>query len=77
MPINRKLTRDPERIEFARDQRKQANESSQDVWQLVRGRRLLCEKFRCEYPLGPYTLDFSCVALKLDVEIDGKNHLTE
>jgi very-short-patch-repair endonuclease len=38
---------------------------------------MLGEKFRREYPLGLYTLDFVCIELKLNIEIDGKDHLTE
>ena len=77
MAIKRKPTRSPERIAFAREQRKQANEFSHDVWQMVRAGRMLGEKLRREYPVGPYTLDFVSIELKLDVEIDGKDHLTE
>ncbi len=69
--------RDADRIEFARSQRKQANEFSHDVWQMIRAGRMLGEKFKREYPIGPYTLDFVCIGLKLNIEIDGKNHLTE
>ncbi len=69
--------RDQDRIEFARSQRNQANEFSHDVWQMVRAGRMLGEKFKREYPLGPYTLDFVCIELKLNIEIDGKDHLTE
>ena len=69
--------RDPERTDFARSQRKQANEFSHDVWQMVRAGRMLGEKFRREYSSGPYTLDFVCVDLQLNIEIDGKDHLTE
>jgi len=32
---------------------------------------------RREHPLGSYTLDFVCIELKLNIEIDGKDHLTE
>lgn len=77
MSIKRSRERQPERIEFARSQRKQANEFSLDVWQMVRAGRMLGEKFKREYPLGPYTLDFVCIELKLDIEVDGKDHLTE
>ena len=77
MPIRRRSTRRPEQIAFARDQRQTANEFAGDVWQLLRGRRLLGEKFRREHPMGPYTLDFACLDLKLDVEIDGVDHQTE
>ncbi len=77
MSIKRSRERQPERIDFARQQRTQANEFSHDVWQMVRGGRTLGEKFRREYPLGPYTLDFVCIELKLNIEIDGKDHWSE
>ena len=77
MSIKRGRERQPERIEFARSQRRQANEFSQTVWQMVRAGRMLSEKFRREFPLGPYTLDFVCIDLKLNNEVDGKDHLTE
>ncbi|TWU50550.1 hypothetical protein Poly51_38420 [Rubripirellula tenax] len=69
--------RNPERTKFARDQRQQANEFARDVWELVRGRRIQNAKFRREHPVGPYTLDFVCLELKLNLEIDGKDHFTE
>ena len=77
MSTKRSRERQPERIEFARQQRHEANEFSQDVWQMLRSGRMLGFKFRREYPVGPYTLDFVCIELKLDIEIDGKDHLTE
>jgi very-short-patch-repair endonuclease len=77
MSKRRVSRRDPEQIAFARVQRQQANEFSQSVWEMVRSGRLLGEKFRREYALGPYTLDFVCIDLKLNIEIDGRNHLTE
>ena len=69
--------RDPEAIAFARDQRATANEFAQDVWQMVRNRRCRVRKFRREYPIPPYTVDFCCVALKLIVDVNGKHHQTE
>ncbi len=77
MPNQKPSNRDPEQIAFAREQRQQANEFAQDVWQMVRNRKILDAKFRREYPVGPYTLDFVCLALKLNVEIDGKDHLSD
>ena len=44
---------------------------------MVRSGRMLGDKLRLEYPLGPYTLDFVCIELQLDIEIDGKGHLTD
>ncbi|TWT59253.1 endonuclease domain-containing protein [Allorhodopirellula solitaria] len=77
MPHPRRSRGDSERIEFARRQRQTANEFARDVWELVRGRRVLGHKFRREHPVGPYTLDFVCLELMLDLEIDGKDHLTD
>lgn len=76
MPPSRHSRRDPEQIAFAREQRKDANDFAQHVWQMVRSGRILGEKFRREHPIGPYTLDFVCLELKLNIEIDGKEHLT-
>ena len=69
--------RHSERIEFARDQRMQANEFAMDVWQMLRARRMRGEKFRREHPIPPYTVDFVCLRLKLVIEVDGEHHLTE
>lgn len=44
---------------------------------MVRNRGCHGEKFRREYSIGPYTVDFCCVALKLILEIDGEHHFTE
>jgi very-short-patch-repair endonuclease len=70
-------SRHPERIEFAREQRRQANEFVQDVWQMLRASKLRGKKFRREHSIPPYTVDFVCIELKLIVEIDGKHHQTE
>ena len=69
--------RDPDAIAFARDQRQQANEFANLVWEMVRNRRCRAQKFRREYPIPPYTADFCCVVLKLIIEIDGEDHFTE
>ncbi len=52
------------------------NEFAQDVWKLVRNRRCRGQKFRREYPIPPYTVDFCCVALNLIIEVDGEHHQT-
>ncbi|WP_407699867.1 endonuclease domain-containing protein [Stieleria sedimenti] len=74
--MNRRPRRDPEAISFARDQRARGNEFARDVWQMLRNRRCRNQKFRREYAIPPYTVDFCCVALKLIVEVDGEPHQT-
>ncbi|MCE9547029.1 MAG: endonuclease domain-containing protein [Planctomycetia bacterium] len=75
--MKRSAARARDAIEFARDQRAAANEFAQAVWQWVRHRKICGQKFRREYPVPPYTADFCCVELKLILEIDGAEHLTE
>ena len=72
-----KRRRNPEATAFARDQRAMANEFARDVWQMVRNRLCGGAKFRREYTIGPYTVDFCCIALKLIVEVDGEHHFQE
>ncbi|WP_390621088.1 endonuclease domain-containing protein [Stieleria neptunia] len=43
---------------------------------MLRNRRCRNQKFRREYPIAPYTVDFCCVDLKLIIEVDGKPHQT-
>ncbi len=75
--MNRRLPRDPEAIQFARHQRAIANEFAQNLWQMLRNRRCRNQKFRREYPIPPYTVDFCCLALKLIIEVDGEHHQTD
>lgn len=63
-------------IEFARLQRRTANEFASTVWQWVRNRNCCGQKFRREVPIPPYTVDFCCLELKLIIEVDGAPHLT-
>ncbi len=64
----------PEAIAFVQDQRARSNEFAWDAWDMVRDRRCRGQKFRREHPIPPYTADFSCVALKLIIEVDGEAH---
>ena len=69
--------RNPDATKFALDQRSTANEFATTVWNMVRNRGVCGEKFRREYTIQPYTVDFCCVSLKLVVEVDGEHHFTE
>ena len=75
--MKRSRARSPDAIEFARSQRAAANEFASTVWQWVRNRQIGNQKFRREYAIPPYTADFCCVELRLILEIDGADHLTE
>ena len=47
------------------------------VWSRIRGRQLLGFKFRRQFAIGDYFVDFACVAARLAVEIDGPLHEEE
>jgi very-short-patch-repair endonuclease len=47
------------------------------IWPKLRGKRMLGYKFRRQYSVGPYAVDFYCPALKLAVEIDGDSHFQD
>ncbi|AMV30634.1 hypothetical protein VN12_00865 [Pirellula sp. SH-Sr6A] len=75
--MKRSRSRSKEAIEFAQSQRRTSNEFSTNVWQWIRNRQIQGLKFRREYPIPPYTVDFCCVEQKLIIEIDGESHFTE
>ncbi|HJT15934.1 MAG TPA: DUF559 domain-containing protein, partial [Thermoanaerobaculia bacterium] len=60
--------------DVAREFRKTPTKTEKIVWRWLRGRRLGGSKFRRQYPIGRYIVDFYCDALKLVVEIDGAAH---
>jgi very-short-patch-repair endonuclease len=47
------------------------------LWARLRRRQVLGYKFRRQFSVGPYSIDFYCPALKLAVEIDGDSHFSE
>jgi very-short-patch-repair endonuclease len=44
------------------------------LWKHLSGKRLLDCKFRRQYGVGSYVIDFYCPALKLAIELDGESH---
>ncbi len=44
------------------------------MWSVLRGRKFMGYKFRRQYGIGRYIIDFYCPALQLAVEIDGASH---
>jgi very-short-patch-repair endonuclease len=47
------------------------------LWARLRGKNLNGWKFRRQYSVGPYIVDFYCVESKLAIEIDGESHFVE
>ena len=44
------------------------------LWNLLRNRKILNTKFKRQYPVGNYIVDFASPEIKLIIEIDGGQH---
>lgn len=44
------------------------------MWIRLRGKQMREYKFRRQYSIGAFVVDFYCVPLKLAIEIDGESH---
>lgn len=49
----------------------------QVIWYYLRNRQISGYKFRRQYSIGKYILDFYCTELKLAIEIDGDSHFNQ
>jgi uroporphyrinogen-III synthase len=65
----------PEARVRARELRHDQTYAEHWVWDILRNRRLDGWKFRRQYPVDSYIVDFFCAELNLVVEVDGEVHL--
>ena len=47
------------------------------LWSRVKNKQILGYKFRRQYSVGYYVIDFYCPKLKLAIEVDGDSHFTK
>ncbi|MBN8945379.1 MAG: endonuclease domain-containing protein [Rhizobiales bacterium] len=59
---------------FARRLRHDATKPEDQLWELLRDRRLGGYKFRRQVPVDRYVVDFVCAEARIVVEIDGRQH---
>src|SRR5438105_3985108 len=64
----------PEGEAAARAMRRAPTPAERILWQALRNRQLAGLKFRRQFPLGPFVLDFCCPEHRLGVELDGGVH---
>ena len=63
----------PDKLHFAREQRRKPTRAEEALWQALRG-GALGARFRRQHPIGDFVLDFYCAEAKLAVEVDGSTH---
>jgi very-short-patch-repair endonuclease len=58
----------------ARSMRHEPTEAEDVLWQALRNRKLDNAKFRRQYSIGRFIVDFYCAEANLVVEVDGEIH---
>ena len=64
----------PEYPAFVRQLRRDQTDPEKLLWYSLRNCQLFGLKFRRQYPVGSYVLDFYCHQYRLCVELDGGQH---
>ena len=64
----------PQLLDNARNLRRALTISEQRLWNWLRKRTFDGYKFRRQFPIAHYILDFYCAKLKLAIELDGRQH---
>ncbi|MGA9866262.1 MAG: DUF559 domain-containing protein [Acetobacteraceae bacterium] len=59
---------------FARQLRRNATDVERLLWRTLRDHRFHGYKVRRQHPIGPFIVDFACVAKRLVIEADGVQH---
>src|SRR5580704_17768193 len=67
-------TIDSFRRETARRLRVNATNAEDILWRQLRRSPVLGTHFRRQEPIGPYVVDFACMASRLVLEVDGSQH---
>ena len=59
---------------IARKLRQSSTKEERVLWQLLRNRQFKNLKFKRQFPIGNYIVDFVCEEIKLIIELDGGQH---
>jgi len=62
---------------FARELRKSMTDAERKLWRGLRLRQMHGYKFRRQFQLGNYIVDFVCLEARLIIEVDGGQHADE
>lgn len=62
---------------FRKKLRNKSTPAEAVLWRSLKNRQLEGKRFRRQYSIGNYILDFYCQEEKLAIELDGAHHFTE
>lgn len=60
-----------------KDLRKKSTKAEKILWEYLRNRNLAGFKFKRQYSVDSFIIDFYCPKVKLGIEVDGEVHFTE
>ena len=60
--------------QLARNLRQNQTDAELELWSILRSRQIERAKFKRQFPIGPYIVDFMCLEARLVVEVDGSQH---
>ena len=72
MDLSRRLN-----IESSRELRKNQTDAERILWNILRNRQICKAKFRRQYSIGNYIVDFYSPEYKLGIEADGGQHYAD
>ena len=75
--MSTQLNNRPEMMPFRQKLRKQMTAAEVALWIMIKNKQLVGERFRRQFSIGHYILDFYCPKYKLCIELDGAGHFTE
>jgi len=55
--------------------RHRSTDAEERLWLLLRDRRFAFHKFRRQFPIAPFIVDFVCLDARLIIEADGSQHI--
>jgi adenine-specific DNA-methyltransferase len=64
-------------VEISRDLRRAPTRGESILWDAIRNRQLSGRKFRRQYVIGTFVVDFYCATERLIVEVDGPIHASQ
>ena len=65
-----------ELLDTRRELRKAGEAAEAVLWKCIKSRQILGYKFRRQFSIGTYILDFYCPEARLCIELDGAGHYT-
>ena len=76
MDNNKNINNQKHLKEFRKNLRKNLTPSEAKLWLCLKNKQLDDKRFRRQFSVGNFILDFYCPEEKIAVELDGKHHFT-